>query len=143
MKLALLLSCLLAITLQADAKDITCPEGKTLKPNVNYEISPNGCGGSDLQRQLDSIFNPFKKYMTTCCNDHDVCFQICNTDGTAKKTFKECNDAFNSCLKRQCNKASIIEKPLCKAWAKAYYIAVDNFGGSAYNSNQKESCTCQ
>jgi secretory phospholipase A2 len=143
MKLAVLLSCLLAVSLQGDAKDITCPAGTTLKPKVDYVADPNGCGGSDLQRQMDSIFNPFRKYMTTCCNDHDTCFGTCNTDGTAKQTFKECNDAFNSCLKRQCKKASAIEKVLCKAWANAYYIAVDKFGGTFYNEDQKASCTCQ
>lgn len=100
MKLALLLSCLLALSLQADAKDIVCPEGTTLKPKVDYVTVPNGCGGSDLQRQMDSIFNPFRKYMTTCCNAHDICFGDCNTDGTAKETFKQCNDEFNSCLKK-------------------------------------------
>lgn len=142
-KLALLLSCLLVATLQGDPKDIVCPEGQTLKPKANSSVEPNGCGGSDLQRQMDSIFNPFRKYMTTCCNDHDICFATCNSDGSAKKSFKECNDDFNSCLKRQCKKASTIEKPLCKAWAKAYYVAVDQLGGSFYNADQKEYCTCQ
>jgi hypothetical protein len=141
-KTALLLSCLLVLSLGEGVKTINCPPGTTLKPKYGSLPVPNGCGASDTQTALDKILDPFTDYLSICCNYHDVCYQTCDFDGMAKRTFRECNDQFNTCLLNRCQKVPFADRQFCNIWADAYSIAVDAFGSSAFNDDQRAACTC-
>lgn len=107
---ALFFTYLLVLALADGVKSINCPPGTTLKPKFDSLPVPNGCGATDSQTKLDKLLDPFTDYLTICCNYHDVCYQTCDFDGNAQRTFRECNDQFNTCLMSQCDKVDFSDR---------------------------------
>ena len=116
---AILFTYLVILALTDGVKSIKCPPGTTLKPKFDSLPVPNGCGSTNTQTTLDKLLDPFTDYLAICCNYHDVCYQSCDFDGKAKRTFRQCNDQFNTCLKNQCDKVDYSQQSLCNTFAGA------------------------
>jgi hypothetical protein len=141
-KTLLLISCLIFLSLQDDDLTFTCAEGKTKKVNPDKTPTPNGCGGSDTQRKIDKIINPYRETLTTCCNTHDICFNTCYTEGDIRAIFNKCNTDFKKCMYDRCKKKNALSEALCKAEALALYNAVKSYGDTYFKANQKVACMC-
>ena len=143
-KAVLVFACLVFFSLQNDYT-ITCPSGTTRKDNPDKTPTANGCGGSDSQRQIDKLLNPYRSTVTPCCNAHDICYNTCYTDDDSKikSIFNDCNSEFKTCLYDRCSDLkSSIKRLSCKAEAKLLYEAVSNYGASYFKSDQKFACIC-
>lgn len=77
---------------------INCPSGTSLQPKVDFSPSYDGCGGNQFFIRLGRGLNPFTSDFNPCCNDHDICYQTCDTSGDNQGYFQACNDDFKSCL---------------------------------------------
>jgi secretory phospholipase A2 len=94
-----------------------------------YVPSSNGCGSYGVSAEA-----PFG--VTPCCNQHDLCYQSCNSTKTA------CDDQFDQCMKNVCNSEEELERIACLVEAEAFYVAVMDLGCRAYENNQQEACEC-
>jgi secretory phospholipase A2 len=94
-----------------------------------YTASTNGCGSYGVS--ADAPFGA-----TPCCNQHDLCYQSCNT------TKSKCDDAFDQCMKTACDDDNDLEKVACRVQAEAFFNAVMDVGCKAYKKNQGEACGC-
>lgn len=110
----------------------TCPTGHVAKVKKNYKATSNGCGSYGFQVP--------SKWHTPCCNQHDICFGTCN------RSRSECDNAFLKCMKSQCTDKSQTgskqAKQECLNEANMFYGATRALGCSAYQSSQKDACTC-
>ena len=52
---------------------ITCPSGQKVVSS-GFVATQNGCGGSDVQRAVSDLLNPFDDKFDGCCRKHDTCF---------------------------------------------------------------------
>uniref|UniRef100_T1GYA8 Uncharacterized protein n=1 Tax=Megaselia scalaris TaxID=36166 RepID=T1GYA8_MEGSC len=72
--------------------------------NKFYTPSSDGCGSLGLT--IDTQYLPAKE-METCCNNHDICYDTCNSD-------KElCDLEFKRCLYKYCDST---DKTLLGSW---------------------------
>lgn len=107
---------------------------------------PNGCSYSP-DYPLGFKFRP-------CCDDHDRCYCTCG------KTQSDCDDAFERCLLRVCDRYLDIAEftgqagtpwgewlvnfnyQTCRGLARTYAGAVRAYGGSAYAAAQRAEGCC-
>lgn len=61
------------LVLSAYSLGITCPTGQTVVSS-GIVATQNGCGGSDVQRTVSDLLNPFDDKFDGCCRAHDTCF---------------------------------------------------------------------
>lgn len=92
----------------------------------------NPAGGKDTQFSNGSRTGP--------CDQHDRCYQTCNTDSDGRS---DCDKRMYADMMAVCNKssASWATRMKCKAWAKAYYLGLRVGGGFAWDDRQEEVCT--
>jgi hypothetical protein len=119
----------------------SCPARVPHSPHVPKF---DGCGSSTTSPGLyPYIPNSYGlASFLTCCNNHDVCYDTCNTTKT------NCDGSFLGCLTSACT----VYLPLveiapelyasCLAVADVYYGAVAFFGTSAFDGSQQGACDC-
>ena len=91
----------------------------------DFVATPNGCGGSDVQRTVSDLLNPFDDKFDGCCRAHDSCFGLCAISDF-KAGFNKCNSDFKQCMKSQCNKVKdFFKKQACNVAYKSIYTGVD------------------
>jgi len=106
--------------------------------NKFYTPTSDGCGSLGLRISTDYL--PAKE-METCCNDHDICYDACNSD-------KElCDLDFKRCLYKHCDSyeksiASDLMVKGCKAAAKMLFTGTLTLGCRSYLDSQQRSCYC-
>jgi len=111
-----------------------CQDGEHPMPVQGYTPSQNGCGSANaffLQSVAKNFFIGQKclDEFRSCCNHHDVCYGTCNK---AKET---CDRNLVSCVKR-------VSSPRCREKTDRVRLAVEQFGGSAFMSAQRDACVC-
>lgn len=116
----------------------TCPNGATPVRNKLYMPSSDGCGALGLK--INSEYLPAAE-MEGCCNDHDICYDTCNSD-------KElCDIEFKRCLYKYCDgydKSAVADLVVkgCKAAAKMLFTGTLTLGCKAYRDSQGRACYC-
>ncbi|XP_060658037.1 group XIIA secretory phospholipase A2 [Drosophila nasuta] len=118
------------------------PDGGGTAPravqNKFYVPTADGCGSLGLR--ISTEYLPAAE-METCCNDHDICYDTCNSD-------KElCDLDFKRCLYKYCDSyeksiASDLMTKGCKAAAKMLFTGTLTLGCKAYLDSQQRSCYC-
>lgn len=118
------------------------PDGGGTAPravqNKFYQPTPDGCGSLGLR--ISTEYLPAVE-METCCNEHDICYDTCNSD-------KElCDLDFKRCLFRYCDSyeksiASDLMTKGCKAAAKMLFTGSLTLGCRSYLDSQQRSCYC-
>ncbi|EDW41638.1 group XIIA secretory phospholipase A2 [Drosophila sechellia] len=122
---------------QCPAPDIGGPAPRAVQ-NKFYTPTADGCGSLGLRISTDYL--PAKE-METCCNDHDICYDTCNSD-------KElCDLDFKRCLYKYCDSyeksiASDLMMKGCKAAAKMLFTGTLTLGCRSYLDSQQRSCYC-
>lgn len=90
--------------------------------------------------KIDTEYLPAPE-MAKCCDDHDICYDTCNTD-------KEiCDLDFKRCLYKYCDSfeksaAGDILIKGCKAAAKMLFTGTMTLGCKAYLDAQERACFC-
>lgn len=121
----------------------TCPAvegGPEVRPvqNKMYTPTSDGCGSLGLRISTDYL--PAVE-METCCNEHDICYDTCNSD-------KElCDLEFKRCLYKYCDSyeksiAGDLMINSCKAAAKMLFTGTLTLGCKSYLDSQKRTCYC-
>lgn len=106
------------------------------RPRPGHTPSANGCGSSGISNTLCGI-SPWKDLFTQCCNDHDRCYDTCNSDRGV------CDNIFLICMAGRCdNLDNWYHRYWCQRDSAAYYYSVRFFGGGAYSSAQENACIC-
>ncbi|XP_026677852.1 uncharacterized protein LOC113466543 [Diaphorina citri] len=109
--------------------------------NKYYVPKPNGCGQEGSQ--LSQYFS-FEE-LTTCCNEHDICYGTCN------KLKETCDFDFRKCLYRICDQleGKSVNSPTldtiskgCKVAAKTMFTSTMTFGCKYYKAAQAQACFC-
>jgi secretory phospholipase A2 len=118
----------IAVAMCSACDQPTCSTG-TYGIIPGYIATTNGCGSYGI-----SVDAPFGA--TPCCNQHDLCYQLCNT------TKSECDDAFDQCMRAACDDDNDLEKVACRVQAEVFYNAVMDLGCRAYQNNQELGCSC-
>jgi len=117
-----------------------CPGNSGILPVKNKLHNPsyNGCGALGLN--IDYRYLPSAD-MDDCCNEHDVCYDTCNSD-------KElCDLDFKRCLFKICD---TYDKPVvgdvvvksCKAAAKVVVSGAMALGCKSFLDAQEKACYC-
>uniref|UniRef100_A0A336M9P2 CSON014068 protein n=1 Tax=Culicoides sonorensis TaxID=179676 RepID=A0A336M9P2_CULSO len=115
-----------------------CPEGTIPVKNKLHTPSFDGCGSLGLK--IDTEYLP-SKAMEDCCNEHDVCYDTCNSD-------KElCDLDFKRCLYKYCDAyeksvAGGVMVKGCKAAAKMLFAGTLTLGCKSYLDSQERACYC-
>ena len=125
-------------------KDIKSPCGSTKKAvQNNIPKSSNGCGSASWQVKLGQVMSPYLKHLTSCCDEHDSCFDTCGAPDF-EDSFQKCNVDFKQCMYAVCLKTqkSSFSKTMCKLNAGTFYGLVKHGGQGPYNSAQKKHCDC-
>ena len=104
-------------------------------PNPDFAPTPNGCSVPLIFNVPPSVIQAF----TSCCNAHDLCYQTCQP-GPGHSGKARCDSEFATCLSAVCGSPNPPDN--CHNWAKAFYTAVYNFGGTAFEADQRHACTC-
>lgn len=106
--------------------------------NKFYTPSSDGCGS--LGMKINTEYLPAKE-METCCNEHDICYDTCNSD-------KElCDLDFKRCLYKYCDTyekstvGDIVVKG-CKGASKMLFTGTITLGCKSYLDSQARSCHC-
>ncbi|XP_014214931.1 group XIIA secretory phospholipase A2 [Copidosoma floridanum] len=113
-----------------------CPSGATPKADWNHKPSYDGCGSLGID--VDQQYLPLEQ-MTKCCNDHDVCYDTCNSDK------EKCDLEFKRCLYKYCEgyqSTGLTIVNTCKAAAKLLYTGTTTLGCKSYLDAQKQACYC-
>jgi hypothetical protein len=113
-------------------------------------IVPNGCGSGATQAKITSLFAPYTKVMTSCCDSHDQCYGKCGGPHFTA-SFNSCNSAFKSCMYSKCKSHTShykglrkpIELALCKAQAYSFWQLCNAAGRLFYSNSQKKHCGCR
>jgi len=114
----------------------TCPDGVKPKKNKYHTPTSNGCGPEGLKVQTEHL--PSGE-MTSCCNEHDICYGTCNNDKD------KCDLEFKRCLYRICDSSKMadeLEKKKCQIGAKLLYTGTTTLGCKFYQESQKQACFC-
>lgn len=77
--------------------------------------------------------------MTKCCDQHDICYDTCNTDR------EKCDLDFKRCLYKYCESyqnTGITIVNTCKATAKMLFTGTTALGCKSYIDAQKNACWC-
>ena len=113
-------------------------DGCSVPSWVPISNKDNPAGGRDTQFANAAL--------TGACDVHDTCYQTCvSGDSGARRTAKAgCDTLLLNTALATCDASQ--ETPQirqsCRTWANRYHTAVDDFGGSAYDSDQKLWCDC-
>ncbi|XP_055856506.1 group XIIA secretory phospholipase A2 [Episyrphus balteatus] len=116
----------------------TCPGDVKSVQNKMYTPSSDGCGSLGLS--ISTEYLPAAE-MGACCNEHDICYDTCNSD-------KElCDLDFKRCLYRHCETydktiASDIVIKSCKGAAKMLFTGTLTLGCKSFLDAQKRTCYC-
>lgn len=106
--------------------------------NKFYSPSSDGCGSLGLS--ISTEYLPAAE-METCCNNHDICYDSCNSD-------KElCDLEFKRCLYKYCDStdktiAGNLMVKGCKGAAKMLFTGTLTLGCKSYLDSQKRTCYC-
>jgi hypothetical protein len=118
-------------------------------PHPGHVPEVNGCGPANglvshlIPNKVGPFYNPRAVDFTPACNNHDVCYDTCNSD---KNT---CDSNFLTQMRAAC--AAVYPgrgyydrrmRASCETDAYIYYLAVSRVGGDAYESAQKGACDC-
>ena len=104
----------------------------------------NGCGAASAPIDLvaDTFYflaPPATVDVKKCCNEHDVCYCICDVDKS------KCDEAFRKCMVEQCEavlkgKLHLANLAVCKAHANTYATAVAVAGAGPFSGGQSLGC---
>merc|ERR1712150_186266 len=112
-----------------------CENGNKPKPRVGHKPSSNGCGSYGFQ--FDTAELPM---MTTCCDDHDRCYDTCNSNK------ERCDEVFSKCLKQMCDQMeygfSAEDYEGCKATTELIHTGTEMLGCKAFRTAQETACDC-
>ncbi|XP_069705758.1 group XIIA secretory phospholipase A2 [Periplaneta americana] len=121
---------------EEDCKYI-CPDGVKPVKNKYHWPSSNGCGSLGLEIPTEQL--PVGE-MTSCCNDHDICYDTCGQDK------EQCDFDFKRCLYKICEKyeatAGATVTKGCKAAAKMLFTGTITLGCKSYLDCQAKACYC-
>jgi len=113
-------------------------DGCSVPSWVPISNKDNPAGGRDTQFSNGA--------RTGACDVHDTCYQTCASgDKSARKAAKAvCDNLLLSTALATCDASQETQqiRQSCRTWANRYHTAVDDFGGSAYDSDQKLWCDC-
>jgi|GEM_PF-1446207 len=113
-------------------------DGCSVPSWVPISNKDNPAGGRDTQFSNGA--------RTGACDVHDTCYQTCAPgDKSARKAAKAvCDNLLLSTALATCDASQETQqiRQSCRTWANRYHTAVDDFGGSAYDSDQKLWCDC-
>ena len=90
-------------------------------------------------KQLDTSHSPG---FTTCCDEHDKCYDTCNNDRN------QCDEDFKSCLDNVClleglgNGQSKEQMKACKTASDLMYSGTVTLGCGSYREAQRNACLC-
>ena len=109
----------------------------TLTARKGVKPEPNGCGTKEIPVQ--SKFG--KADFTKACNNHDICYDTCNSGETA------CNDKFYKEMQAECKRAYPVKgtsqkQCLEKAYDYRYKGSIASIFVGAYDDAQKRVCQC-
>ncbi|XP_061169064.1 group XIIA secretory phospholipase A2-like [Saccostrea echinata] len=112
-----------------------CPNGVIPKERKNHIRSSNGCGTFGIEIDTSSV-----PLMTSCCDDHDFCYDKCNNDK------EKCDNDFKTCLLNMCKKMKnglkSDEYEGCKATAELMFTGTNMLGCNSYKEAQAKACDC-
>ncbi|KAL9903802.1 group XIIB secretory phospholipase A2-like protein [Glossina fuscipes] len=120
-----------------------CPTdngGQDIRPLQNKLYTPTADGCGSLGLRISTEYLPAAE-MEVCCNEHDICYDTCNSD-------KElCDLDFKRCLYKYCDSyeksiASDLMIKGCKAAAKMLFTGTLTLGCKSYLDSQQRSCYC-
>ncbi|TNN66698.1 Group XIIB secretory phospholipase A2-like protein [Liparis tanakae] len=107
-----------------------CRYEQPARPRPGYQHpEPNGCSSSLVGFQLDLGIPA----MTTCCNQHDMCYDTCGTNKY------DCDSEFRLCLHGICGDL----KKTCESVADALHGTVGTLGCRPYMNSQRAACVCE
>ena len=107
---------------------VVCTDGMTPVQN-DFPVTSNGCTGADFI-ELDG-----EEDFTSCCDEHDACYQICGLNK------KKCDHKFWECMEHLCESV-FPENKKCKKAANIYYLGTSTLGNSFYEDAQSDHCMC-
>ncbi len=96
-----------------------------------------GCGSGWNERLVPD--NPFRFKFSSCCDDHDDCYDCKGLAAGFKKN--DCDTNFRNCMRGKCNKYSPPIHFVCNRFAGTYYQFVKRLGQSSYDGGVK-NCPC-
>ncbi|XP_065360054.1 group XIIA secretory phospholipase A2 [Calliphora vicina] len=129
-----------AVEEQCIFKCPTLEGGPEIRPVQNKLYTPTADGCGSLGLRISTEYLPAVE-METCCNDHDICYDTCNSD-------KElCDLDFKRCLYKYCDSyeksiASDLMMKGCKAAAKMLFTGTLTLGCKSYLDSQQRTCYC-
>lgn len=88
----------------------------------------NGCG----PKSFNVKFTAYD--LSSCCNEHDVCYATCAKGKTA------CDTEWLECMKRTCRLEHNV--PMCYAAAETLHAGVKNFGNTFFAKATRDHCKC-
>jgi RHS repeat-associated protein len=88
------------------------------------------CGSGFLERLVPD--NPFMFPFSSCCRNHDNCYDNCWT----RPTQADCDDRLCGCMKSRCQRYSYV-RSFCEWTAQKYCDAVILYGYSPFNEARK------
>ena len=134
----------------APLNKITPPCKAGLLPYQNCKKpTMNGCGSSTTHTKILALLGPYNNLMTSCCNAHDLCFDICAKTNLTQ-AYTKCNNEFRTCMHSKCyayakNITGPAHEPAehtCKLNADLYWKSSSLLGRPAFSSAQKKVCSC-
>jgi RHS repeat-associated protein len=124
-------------------------DSKGLRPIPPRSDSPSGSPrgprfpGSSCGAEGDPNNFPNKGMSGTwsfesACHYHDNCYGACGADKSI------CDRAFKEIMMWECKKiADVSDRTICRYFAQAYYVAVDQMGDKPFKDAQKKACPCK
>ncbi|XP_013386303.1 group XIIA secretory phospholipase A2 [Lingula anatina] len=111
----------------------TCPRGQKQIPNPHHKVSFDGCGSLGIKVDTDHLPG-----VTSCCNNHDMCYDTCNKDREG------CDRAFESCLADICKlfKREKMAFEGCKVTTQLLAAGASSMGCRSYRNAQAKACLC-
>lgn len=117
--------------------EFKCPPGKIKKINKQHTPSTNGCGSQGLQIDVSEF-----KGVSTCCDEHDLCYDVCNIADRKEKR-RKCDNEFSECIVEKCSIYKTGEKrDKCAELHSVMSAGANMFGCPAYQEAQKKACLC-
>ncbi|XP_007895808.1 group XIIB secretory phospholipase A2-like protein isoform X2 [Callorhinchus milii] len=115
-----------------------CRYGKAPLPRPEYKPSePNGCSSSFLGIEFDMGIPA----MTKCCNQLDMCYEICGANKyRCDAKFRWCLYGICSDLKKSLGFVSKVEA--CESVADTMFNTVWTLGCKSFMNSQRSACIC-
>lgn len=111
-------------------------------PRAGFKPEPNGCGTTDKPVDPTDLAQGKggKANFTSACNNHDVCYDTCNSDrSVCDKKFLD--EMYGECARKYAKGSKALTH--CIGVAKNFFYAgARTFGGSAWDSAQQKACQC-